>query len=116
MQTTTLDTSQFTGTSTWWRHPLNHNVTYTDGAKYVAETAKAYWLLDKIALQDSMFGKRVPTFQVWDLAVKDNRGVITVTDGDENLVATYVTPYTDFPEPGVKLFFIDGVILVPSEY
>lgn len=111
-----IDTSQFTGTSTWWRHSLNPRVTFTDGAKYVADTAKAHWLLDKIALQDAMFGDVTPQFQVWELVVKDSRGLIKVTDGDENLVATYVTPYTDFPEPGVKLFFIDNVILVPSEY
>jgi hypothetical protein len=41
---------QFTGTENWYRHGLVRSVLYTDGAKYVAESAGAYWLLDEIAL------------------------------------------------------------------
>ena len=29
---------------------MNRNILYTDGAKYVADQAGAYWLLDAIAL------------------------------------------------------------------
>src|SRR5882757_828930 len=42
--------AQFTGTEHWYRHALNRNVLFTDGAKYVADQAGAYWLLDEIAL------------------------------------------------------------------
>ena len=28
---------QFTGSTTWYRHPLNKKALYTDGAQYVAE-------------------------------------------------------------------------------
>ena len=44
------DLAQFTGTEQWYRHAINRAVLYTDGAKYVADTAGAYWLLDEIAL------------------------------------------------------------------
>jgi hypothetical protein len=40
----------FTGSENWYRHSLNPTVLYTDGAKHVADTAGAYWLLDEIAL------------------------------------------------------------------
>ena len=106
-----LDTSQFTGTSTWWRHPLNLNVTYTDGAKYVAEKAGAYWLLDLMALNPYK-----SNFQCWKLSVKDNVGIINIEDGDENPIADKTIEYTDFPSPGITLWLIDNVILVPSEY
>jgi hypothetical protein len=33
-----------------WRFYLVPAITFTDGAKYVADTAGAYWLLDEIAL------------------------------------------------------------------
>jgi hypothetical protein len=36
----TIDRStlrQFTGTTRWFRHPLNRNVLYTEGVQYVAE-------------------------------------------------------------------------------
>jgi hypothetical protein len=44
------DLGQFTGSEQWYRHALNRAITFTDGAKYVADQAGAYWLLDEIAL------------------------------------------------------------------
>jgi hypothetical protein len=40
MTTKTLsksDLAQFTGTESWYRHGINRNVLYTDGAQHVAE-------------------------------------------------------------------------------
>ena len=47
---------------------------YTDGAKYVAETAGAYWLLDDIAFAQRG-DKRVAAeaFQLWTLRVHPDR-------------------------------------------
>ena len=42
--------SQFHGSEHWYRHALVSGITYTDGAKYVADAAEAHWLLDEIAL------------------------------------------------------------------
>lgn len=44
------DLDQFTGSENWHRHWCNRHVTYTDGAKYLADNAGAYWLLDEIAI------------------------------------------------------------------
>ena len=41
---------QFTGSENWYRHGINRNILFTDGAKYVADTAGAYWLLDEIEI------------------------------------------------------------------
>ena len=48
------DLDQFTGSENWYRHGLNRNVTFTDGAKYVADEGGAYWLLDAIAICQRM--------------------------------------------------------------
>ena len=40
----------FTRTENWYRHGLVRDVLFTDGAKYVADQAGAYWLLDEIAV------------------------------------------------------------------
>ena len=111
---TVLDTSGFTGTDTWFRHAIARQVTYTEGAKYVAETAGAYWLLDKIAI----VGPTIPEeFQVWKLEVGDRlKGEIIVEDGDGHVVHREGLAFTDFPEPGITLWFVDNVILLPSEY
>ena len=46
--------AQFTGTERWYRHGLVRNVTYTDGVRYVADTAGAYWLIDIVALAQGL--------------------------------------------------------------
>jgi hypothetical protein len=53
MTTKTLsksDLAQFTGNETWYRHGINRNALYTDGAQHVAEHGGAYWLLDEITI------------------------------------------------------------------
>ena len=112
------DLRQFTGTERWYRHGLNRNVLFTDGAKYVADQADAYWLLDLIALaqrcQKSV--SRAP-FQVWALAVRpDNSACVTVEDGNYNRLWAHTIPYTDFPIAGITLWFSNNVIYLPSEH
>lgn len=48
MTTKQLDLSPFTGTEHWYKHWLG-GLLYTDGVKYVADQAGAYWLIDAIA-------------------------------------------------------------------
>ena len=62
--------AQFTGTENWYRHAINRKVLFTDGAKYVADQAAAYWLLDEIALIQP-YNSRIAaeSFQVWKLKV-----------------------------------------------
>jgi hypothetical protein len=109
---------QFTGTETWYRHSMVPKVTYTEGVKYVAETYGAYWLLDLIVFSQIDSEKlRKEYFQVWKLEVGDDRvGKITVDDGDHNIIHRSEIPFTDFPQPGITLWFVDLVILLPSEY
>jgi hypothetical protein len=112
------DLRQFSGTEQWYRHALNRNILFTDGAKYVADEGGAYWLLDEIALAQR-YEKRVARqpFQVWKLAVNaDRTGTITVEDGNYNVVFTKPIEFTDFPMPEITLWFANNVILLPSEY
>jgi len=80
--------SQFTGSGHWYRFGLDPRITCTDGAKYVADTAGAYWLLDEIALAQRY----------------------------DNVVLTKAIPFTDFPKEGVALWFANDVIYLPSEH
>jgi hypothetical protein len=115
---TTLDQlGQFTGTENWYRHPIARNVTFTDGVKYVADEAGAYWLLDEIALvQPYEKAVRAEEFQVWKLAVKGSKAALTCDDGNGRVVYRKKIPFTDFPAEGITLWFTGGVILLPSEY
>lgn len=105
--------SQFTGSKVVYRHPFGF--LFTEGAKYVADEAGAYWLLDEIGLKGRAFLTEEP-FQVWKLTVKGHEGKLITEDGNGNLMNTIILDFTDFPEPGIELWFIDNVILLPSEY
>jgi hypothetical protein len=94
------------------------DITCTDGAKYIADTAGAYWLLDEIALAQR-YVKEVAAeeFQVWTLAVKDSdSATLTCEDGNHNVVFTKAIAFTDFPMEGVTLWFANKVIYLPSEH
>jgi hypothetical protein len=110
--------AQFTGTERWYRHAVNSKVFFTDGAKYVADHAGAYWLLDEIALIQ-LCNKRVGAeeFQVWKLVVhSDMTAEVICEDGDGNVVYVNKIPFTDFPGEGITFWFTGSTILLPSEY
>jgi hypothetical protein len=124
---TESDLWQFTGTERWYRHALVRNVSFTDGAKYLADHAGAYWLLDIIAIAQA-YTATVATedFQAWRLTVNANASATVVcTDGNDKERYRQVIPFTDFPLPDITLYCcrdgalgrgIDWVILLPREY
>jgi len=122
MSTTTrtlngADLAQFTGSENWYRHAINRAVLFTDGAKFVADQAGAYWLLDEIAIGQLEPCIAAENFQVWKLAVNaDQTGVLTCDDGNGRVVFSKELGYTDFPEGGITLWFTNHTILLPQEY
>lgn len=107
----------FTGTSVWYKHACVPGVTYTEGAKYLFESADAYWLLDKIATCGTMLPECKPEeFQVWKLKVADNKATLSCEDGNGNTVYTENLQFTDFPLSEAELWLTNNVILLPSEY
>jgi hypothetical protein len=108
---------QFTGSENWYRHGINRNVSFTDGAKFVADEGGAYWLLDIIALCQ-FHGGRVAAepFQVWNLRVQSDQSAILVCDdGNHNVLHLQRIPFTDFPLDEIELWFENHVIYLPSE-
>jgi hypothetical protein len=111
------DLNQFTSSENWYRHPLVSSITYTDGVKYMADTAGAHWLLDKIATLQMMPAIKTEPFQVWRLVVRENRtAILSCDDGNDAVVYSEEITFTDFPLDEIKLYCTDNVILLPSEY
>jgi len=88
----------------------------TDGVIAVAESAGCYWLLDIIG--SYQIDERLdPYFQVWKLVVNhDNSKAVVYGYNDKTLIITQDIPFTDFPLDDLKLYLMDGIILLPSEY
>ena len=116
------DLRQFTGTTQWHRWSNLTDLICTDGVKYLAEEAGAYWLLDAIAshqnapaLKDS---QRLQELQIWLLSVNADKSCQLTCSEDSDIPPVVVQDieFTDFPMKEVKLYVCDGVILLPSEY
>lgn len=112
------DLRQFTGSENWYRHGINRNVLFTDGAKHVADEGGAYWLLDTIAIcQKSEARVAAEEFQVWTLTVRPDRtATLVCEDGSDNAVDTQRVEFTDFPLDQITLWFANNVIYLPSEH
>jgi hypothetical protein len=104
------DLNQFIGTEQYYRHPSG--LQYTDGIKYLAEKAGAYWLIDLIA----SYQPRLEGFQLWQLEVSENVGIIACrADSGLPALVSQTIEYTDFPFD-IDVYVCDGVLLLPSEY
>jgi hypothetical protein len=128
-KTREIDTSQFTGTYTWTRHPFG--IYLTDGARYIADEAGAWWLVDAIASHQLDRHVAAEPFQVWTVRL-DETGpgcVLTCQDGNGNHVTDQDVAFTDYPEAERTLWLVDGavpdgtgdlvpgaVLMLPSEY
>lgn len=115
---TKADLAEFTGTEQWYRHPLVKNYLYTDGIKYVAERAGAYWLIDEIAFHQTHPLVSKEEFQSWTLNVdlQQATAILACDDGNGRIVYKKEIGYTDFPLDEIKIFVTNHVILLPGEY
>lgn len=116
---TANDLAQFTGSETFYRHPLARSVVFTEGVHYLAEKAGAFWLLDIVVSWQLEPKVRAEEFQVWKLTLdeKGDGALVVCEDGNGNEVARQKIEFTDFPmQEGVTLWFVNNTILLPSEY
>jgi hypothetical protein len=109
----------FTGTEQYHRYSIISKLVLTDGAKYLADKAGAYWLMDIISSYQPQCQKdeMLRDFQLWTLNVNEDNSATIKCERDTNDVAiTQDIPFTDFPLKEIKLYCINNVILLTSEY
>jgi len=105
---------QFTGTENWYRHELTQNMTYTDGVKFFADRAGAYWLVDIMAMQPEI--SQAPFSHVALLVMEDETASLVADDGDGNVQYSRNIVFTDCPVGLWQFYVTDRVIMLPSEY
>lgn len=123
--------SQFTGTAGYTRYSpaLFPNVLLTDGAKFLAEAAGAYWLMDVVAshLSSLVEGESFVIAHLRTYMGEHGRSAyFTLSrdlDEDEpiEVYAQQAVDYTDFPLDEVTLYVARDdaktwIVLLPSEY
>ena len=121
--------SQFTGSDCVYRHSLNPGVVYSEGVRYLAQEASAYWLIDAIT---SYFGSpemrralsrdgRLADLQFWQLVVTEESAELTMrADSGVAPAITQRIAFTDFPLPEANIWAgYDGhrwTLYLPSEH
>ena len=109
-----IDLSPFYGTEHYYNHPFTSSL-YTDGVKYFAEQAGAYWFLDIVFSEYHML-MRDKWFLTVDLSAENGKADITVTDGNGGTFAKKHIDITDCPDGLYQFYFQDGVLMLTSEY
>lgn len=108
---------QFTGSETFYKATLFPKFIYTEGVKYLAEKAGAYWLLDYIFIHQTLSVLKGQSFQVWKLTVKESHSAtLIVEDGNDQQLTTFAIPFTDFPLEEFTLWLVDNTLMLTSEY
>ena len=112
------DLAQFYGTDNWWKH-WTGRINYTDGVKFLAEKAEAFWLIDLVASHQTA-RLRQEEFQIWTLTVDREKTPVAVAtcqaDTDAPVLVRQEIGHTDFPLPSITLWLVKGALMLPSEY
>ena len=121
MTTWANELNNFSGTERYYR--ITPNTVITDGAKFVADKAGAYWLMTAIASYLPEFTQK-ESFIVANLTVSRSESSCTallkLDDGNDNVLAEQFIEYTDFELDEFKLYACYNgdvwVIMLPREY
>ena len=105
----------FTGTLQYWREWLNTLV--TDGVHYIMENGYAWLVTDAISVIKTMQKLRKEPFLVirLELDKEESTARMIIDDGNDNVLYTQNYGFTD-AKRGLKLYFQNNVVLLPSEY
>lgn len=113
--------AQANGFETHYRHLLS-GMSYSEGVKFIADEAGAYWLIDLILIAskfEHLQGK-CEGLEFWTLTTKDGKGEVICTDGgmdggEANVVYAETIPFTDFPLEEITLYNDGGILCLPGE-
>jgi len=112
----------FHGTEMFYQIPLLRT-RFTDGLKYLSEAAECFWLItDTSVIAKSLMNRSefiTIDFRRLSEERQDSTGYeaeIIYTDGNDNILEKHGYRATDFPLDELRLFFVNGTLMLPSEY
>lgn len=105
----------YNGFNNTFRNPLFRAFVYSDGVKYVSDNGAAWLIVDILSHLCLNPKLRNQEFVVAKLKVKDHSAVLTLDDGNGNILARQKYPHTDFTLPEISFYAENGVLCLPSE-
>ena len=112
---------EFRGTEKYYKHlfPGKSPILLTDGCNFIRERMNAFLIFDAILSYQCEKILIHVNFQIWELrqSKKDLSWLLTCReDSDKKPLITQTIEFSDFPIPEIKIWVIDKVALLPSEY
>ena len=112
---------EFHGTTEYHKHlfPGRPALLITDGCRFIRDECKANWLFDAILSYQAELLKQGIKFQIWELKQLrlDASWQLTCReDTNKKLIVKQAIEFSDFPIDYIKIWVIDKVALLPSEY
>jgi hypothetical protein len=108
---------QFTGTAIYIRH--SKFVVLTEGALFLAEQARCYWLYDLFSSHLIPLNNK-EEFACLKLVKVNDSANITIDNGCSRMLAKQHIEYTDFPLDNLALYGCwanhHWVLMLPTEY
>lgn len=106
------DLNQFIGTENY--HTINlFKSNLTDGIIYLMENGHSWFITDSLAVIETNLKNE--EFLCVKLEVKESKGKMTITDGNEKILYTQDYEYTD-AKKDLKLFYTNNVLMLSGEY
>tara|TARA_Y100000310_G_C20048847_1_gene519608 strand:- start:47 stop:403 length:357 start_codon:yes stop_codon:yes gene_type:complete len=105
----------FIGTEQYYKDYLG--ILLTDGVKYLMEECKCCWLISDIA--SIWKTKNLDDFHIVEIKKVENGAVLKIKSDNGIKIKTIYKQeyeYTDFILDEIKLYLINGVLLLPNEY
>lgn len=109
---------QFNGTNNYHNHSLANGfkILLSDGAAFIREQGECYWLFDFIAAYQTQKDIKGQIFQIWKLQKQNSSWWISCEDGNKNILYNRKIEFSDFPLDKISIWFVDGVVMLPTEY
>ena len=121
-----MNLSQFSGTEQYHRNPFHGKFLYSDGVRYLAEAAGAYWLLDLLASYQPQLAKhkdqRLHQMQFWNLKINPDHSATATCRADSDVppAVTQQIEFSDFPLPEIDIWVIQDQLgmlaILKTEY
>ena len=116
------DLDFFHGSETIYKIPLLGTF-YTEGIKYLAETAECFWLVTDVSVIAKSLMDRSPfiTIDIQTISGEEKESIgygaiIRYSDGNDHILETQKYHLTDFPLERLHLYFVNSTLLLPGEY
>ncbi len=107
--------AMFTSSENYYPHLSGLH--YTDGVKFLAENAGAYWLIDLIGSYQKRCrkDKQLRERQVWTLARTGHEADVICLRNTADEAFRQHLPFTDFPLYEITLYLESDILMLPGE-